>query len=122
MKMENELRKTRAAQIDIGSGTSSPTLTFRIPNDNDGNGTVLNSTGQIEWSNTITYARNGANQITRTVSDGPTTIIANNVTNLLFTRPAIPPNLLQIDMVVQKTTVMKRTMSDQGQIKIKMRN
>mgnify|MGYP000860864176 CR=1 FL=1 len=121
MKMENELRKTRPAQITLGSGTSSSMLTFRIPNDNNGNGTILDASGNVEWSNPITYALNDANQITRTTS-GSTTILANNIISLQFTRPMTPLNLLQIDIVVGKKAATNRQLEDVGQIMITMRN
>ena len=121
MRMERELKETRASQISLGSGASSSSLTFRIPQDNNGDGTILDAFGNVEWSGNITYAVNGSNQITRTAS-GLTTIIANNVINLQFTRPISPVNILRIDITVQKTSALGRIMQDTGQIMIKMRN
>jgi len=121
MRMERELKETRPSQINLGSGTSSSSLTFRIPQDNDGDGTILNSSGNVEWSGNITYALNSSHQITRTAS-GLTTIIANNVINLQFTRPISPVNILQIDITVQKTSALGRLRQDSDQIIIKMRN
>ena len=121
MKMDFELKKTRPAQISLGSGASSSSLTFKIPQDNNGDGTILDASGNIEWSNNITYALNGTNQITRTVS-GVTSIIANDVISLQFTRPASPVDILQIDIIARKTSVIRRQVQDTGQIIIKMRN
>jgi prepilin-type N-terminal cleavage/methylation domain-containing protein len=121
MRMEAELKETRPAQISLGSGTSSSSLTFKIPQDNNGDGTILDASGNIEWSGDITYALNGANQITRTASD-ITTIIANNVISLMFTRPTSPVNILQIDITVRKASAIGRQQQDSGQIMIKMRN
>jgi prepilin-type N-terminal cleavage/methylation domain-containing protein len=119
--MEKDLKETRPSQISLGSGSSSSSLIFAIPADIDGDGTVLDSSGNIEWSSTITYATNGANQITRTDSGG-TVIVANNISTLQFTRPVAPLNILQIDVTSQKTSVSGRQLQDAGQITIKMRN
>jgi prepilin-type N-terminal cleavage/methylation domain-containing protein len=121
MKMERELRQTRPAQINLGSGSSASSITFRIPQDNNGDGTILDGAGNIEWSGNITYALNGSNQIIRTAS-GVTTIIANNVINLRFTRPISPVNILEIDTVVQRTSATGKPMQDTGQLILKMRN
>jgi len=121
MRMERELKETRPAQTNLTSGTSSSSLTFRMPQDNNDDGTILDSLGNIEWSGDITYALNGSSQITRTAS-GATAILANNVVSLQFTRPASPVNILQIDITVRKTTVVGPQMQDTGQIMIKMRN
>jgi prepilin-type N-terminal cleavage/methylation domain-containing protein len=121
MTMEKELRETRPAQISLTSGNSSPLLTFRIPQDNNNDGTILDAFGNIEWSGDITYALNADNQITRTAS-GVTAVIANNMINLQFTRPTSPVNILQIDITARKASVLGRVFRDTGQIMIKMRN
>jgi len=121
MTMEKELKETRPAQISLTSGSSSSSLTFKIPQDNDGDGTILNSAGNIEWSGDITYTLNANNQITR-VASGVTTIIANNILTLLFTRPSSPDDLLRIDITARKVSAIGRVGQDSGQIIIKMRN
>ncbi len=119
--MERELKETRPAEISLTIGTSSSSLTFKIPQDNNNDGTILDSFGNIEWSGNITYALNGANEITRTASD-LTSVLAHNIVNLQFSRPTSPVNLLQIDITAQKVSVQGRTVQDTGQITIKMRN
>ncbi|MFA6378348.1 MAG: prepilin-type N-terminal cleavage/methylation domain-containing protein [Candidatus Omnitrophota bacterium] len=119
--MEKELKETRPSLVSLGAGDTSTILTFKIPQDIDGNGTILNSSGIIEWSDNILYARNSSGQIIRTTPTA-TTILANNVTALQFTRPVSPLNLLQIDMTVQKTSASGQQLQDTGQIIIKMRN
>jgi len=120
-RMERELNGTRPAQISLRIGTSSPSLTFEIPQDINGDGTILDAQGNVEWSGNIVYALNGSNQITRTAS-GKTSVLANNIVNLQFSRPASPVNLLQIDITAQKVSSTGRTVQDAGQIIIKMRN
>jgi len=119
--MDKELRETRPAQISLAIASSSATLTFTIPQDNDGDGTILDSLGNIEWSGDIIYALSDAGEITRTRA-GTTTVLARNITNLQFSRPTTPVDLLQIDVSAQKTSVVGRQMQDAGQTIIKMRN
>lgn len=120
-KMEMELKETRPAQVSLTIGSSSPSLTFKIPQDTGTGGSDLDSSGNIIWSNNIVYTLNGANEITRTVS-GVTSVLARNVVNLQFTRPMSPVNLLQIDITARKVSAAGRTVQDTGQIMIKMRN
>ncbi len=119
--MERELKETRPSQTSLQISSNSNVLTFRMPQDNNGDGTILDVNGNIEWSANITYARNGANQITRTDAVGTTTL-ANNITNLLFTRPASPTNIVQIDITANKTTNLRRQVQDTGWLQIEMRN
>lgn len=121
MRMESELKETRPSQINLAAGGISTSLTFKIPQDNDGDGTVLDSLGRVEWSGNITYALNGANQITRTAS-GVTSVLATKILSLAFRRPASPLNLLEIDVTAQKQAATGRTAQDSEQIFIKMRN
>lgn len=121
MAMEKELKETRPAQISLGIGTSSSSLTFKIPQDNNGDGTILDSLGNVEWSGNIVYALNASNQIIRTAL-GVTSILANNIVNLQFSRPTSPLQLLQIDITAQKVSAMGVSIQDSGQIMIKMRN
>ncbi len=121
MTMEKELKVTRPSQISLTSGSSSSSFTFKMPHDNNNDGTVLDSFGNVEWSDNITYALNGANTITRTAS-GTTSVLAHNIVNLQFSRPLSPVNLLQIDITARKVSATGRTARDTGQITIKMRN
>lgn len=122
MRMERELKETRPAQISLGSGANSVSLTFKVPQDINGDGTILDSSGYVEWSADITYALNASNQITRTVSGHAPVVIANNITSLQFSRPASPVNILQIDITAQKNSAKGQPFSDSGQIMVKMRN
>lgn len=121
MTMEKELRETSPGRISLTSGTSGPSITFQAPQDIDGDGDVLDASGNIEWSGGITYALNPFNQITRDVS-GATSVLANNIVNLQFTRPVSSFNIIQIDMTARKISVIRRQFQETGQIIIKMRN
>ena len=121
MTMEKEFRETRPAQVSLTSGVSSASITFRVPQDTDGDGDVLSATGDIEWSGDITYTLNSSNQITRTAS-GVTSILSNNIISLLFTRPVSSADIIQIDITARKTSFTQRQFQEAGQIIIKMRN
>lgn len=120
MVMERDLKQTRPAWIDLTTGNTSATLNFNIPRDIDGNGTVLDAFGAVEPSPQITYALVG-NQITRTIS-GVTTVIANDIFSLQFTRPVTPLNIIQVDITARRISGARRTMQETGQIIVKMRN
>lgn len=130
MPMEKELKLTRASQTNLASGAASTSITFSIPQDNDADGTILDSSANIEWSNdsaaaspwTITYSLNANNEIIRTTSAGSTSVLARNITSLQFTRPVSPVNILQIDISAQAQDRKGRTFADVGQLVIKMRN
>ncbi|MCK9573231.1 MAG: hypothetical protein M0R20_02365 [Candidatus Omnitrophica bacterium] len=128
--MERELKSTTAAQTNLASGTSSNTITFSIPQDNDADGTILDTQAAIEWSSdadaaapwTITYSLNGNNEIIKTTSAGDVSVLARHINSLLFTRPISPVNVLQVDIGATAQNAKGRVYNDVGQIIIKMRN
>lgn len=122
MWMERELKETRASEVSLGSGETSSTLSFRVPQDNNGDGTVLDSTGAVEWSGNITYALNGSNEITRTDLSGNTSVIAHNIVSLQFSRPAAELNMLQVTITARKASSVGRVAQENGMITVKMRN
>lgn len=118
--MNRELRQTAPSRTDIAASSSANSITFQIPNDNNGDGTVVDTIGNIEWGTTITYARNGANELTRT-QGGTTTIVSPNITGLQFSRPAGEDEILQIDITAQKAN-NSGSWQDSEQARITMRN
>jgi len=119
--MEQEMKEIRPGDLGLAIGASSNSLTFRVTQDNDADGTVLDSLANIEWSGNIVYSLNGASQIIRTAG-GASSILANNIIVLQFSRPVGSTNLLQVDITAQKMTGNRRLVQDTGQIVIKMRN
>ena len=119
IRMESELRATAPAQQSLTAGASSPTLTFRLPRINATTGLVLNTTDRIEWSGTVTYSLNPGGQIIRNAG-GANSVLANNITNLTFSRPAA--NILLVNMTAGKRAYNRRQMQGYGSIQIKMRN
>lgn len=120
-RMESELKETRPSQISLSSGATNASLTFKLPQDNNGDGTILDSLGNIEWSANITYALNSNHEITRTFGN-QTAIISRNINSLLFSRPTSPNNILLINIAAQKLSGIGRLTQDSGEITIKMRN
>ena len=127
MAMERELRETSPAQQSVSYDTSSTSITFRVPQDIDGDGTILDSFGYIEWpslANSIVYSLNGNNEIIRTAS-GVTRVLARGITGLQFSRnrnPALPLELLIINITAQKASSVGKIATETGQLIVKMRN
>ena len=121
MPMVRELRQTAPAKINLGEGASSNSITFKIPHDNNADGVVVDNIGNIEWGQNITYARNGAGQLTRT-SGVTTLVIAPNIATLQFSRPVGQDALIQIDITVSKADAQGRLYQDTEQAVVKMRN
>lgn len=120
VSMSRELRQTTPSKTDIGASSSSNSITFQVPNDNNGDGLVVDAIGNIEWGANITYARNGANELTRT-QGGATSVISSNISALQFTRAAGDDNILQIDITAQRAN-NTGNWQDTEQAVIKMRN
>ena len=119
LKMQIELVQTRPSRTSIAVGHSANSITFSLPQDRDGDGTVLNSLGQIEWSDNITYSRDGQNRIIRTVAAN-TSVLAKDISSLLFNRTE--DTILQVDINATKTSVTKQVLQDTGEITVRMRN
>ena len=116
--MNKELSETSTGQINLTLSVPRTSVTFRIPNDNDGDGDIIDSSGNIEWSLPITYSLSSGNLI-RTYS-GNSSIMAQNITSLQFENTE--SKLVQIDMAAQKTDATGKTRTDSEQAVIKMRN
>ena len=119
MNMDKELSETRPSKINLAIGATSSTVTFYVPQDNNGDGSVVDSVGNIEWSGAITYSLNSSNQIIR-ASGGASTIIGIDIATLQFTMTE--NRLIQIDITARKTALSKRQMQDTEQAVIKIRN
>ncbi|MBN2830868.1 MAG: prepilin-type N-terminal cleavage/methylation domain-containing protein [Candidatus Omnitrophica bacterium] len=131
MSMERELRETRpvsggpSARINLNFGETGNSISFQIPQDNDLDGTVLDSLGDIEWSGNITYLLNENNEIIRTAADGTSKVLALNITGLEFSRfriPDLPNDLLIINLTAQKMSGIGKLATERGQLIVRMRN
>ncbi|MFA6357477.1 MAG: hypothetical protein WCY09_02280 [Candidatus Omnitrophota bacterium] len=120
MSMTRDLRETSPSKTNLASGTNSNSLTFQVPFDNNSDGIVVDTIGNIEWSGNITYSVNNANQLIRT--QGPvTSIISPNITTLRFSRPSGEDNIIQIDLTAGKIN-STGNWQDTEQAILKMRN
>ncbi|MBU2541036.1 MAG: prepilin-type N-terminal cleavage/methylation domain-containing protein [Candidatus Omnitrophica bacterium] len=132
-----ELRQTRAGTGRVAGGpavailenlpaddTAYTSVTFRVPQDGDGDGIVVNAGGQVvEWSDKITYCLNSTDgQIIRLIQDttpcecpAPYTncrVLANNMKpddgvdpGLKFIRPSSAPKLIEVIITARKIIV-----------------
>ena len=119
MTMDGEISQTKTTRTNLDIGEISNSITFSIPNDNNGDGSVVDAMGSIEWSANITYSRNALNQLIRTFG-GVSKVIANNIVSLQFQRTQ--DRLIQVDISTQKTSNLGRIIQDIEQAVIKMRN
>ena len=126
MSIERELRETRPSQQSVPFGESRTSITFKIPQDSaDADTTILDSLGNIEWSGSIIYSRNGSNEIIRTDPLGGTRVLARGNSSLGFSRnrtPALPQDLLIVNITAQKASQVGKVTSETGQLILRMRN
>jgi len=107
--MARELAQTSSSQVTSppADGNSYTSISFSVPEDRDGNGTVLNAiTGALEWSlNPITYnlvGVNGGSQQLQRTQGGVVSPLAYGVTALSFRRQAATPSVLEMNVTVQR--------------------
>lgn len=120
ISMDRELRQTAPSKTNLNASSSSNSITFQIPNDNNNDGSTIDTNGNTEWGTAITYARDGANQFIRTQSN-LTSVISSSIAGLQFTRPAGEDDIIQIDITAQAAN-NAGNWQDSEQTIIKMRN
>lgn len=74
-------------------------ITFRTPQDRDGDGDVIDSLGNIEWSDEIRYSLITRQIIRHVPNEGPS-VLANNISFLGFRRQT--PKILEINIQARK--------------------
>lgn len=123
--MIRELRQSRSSVI---SGVPADDnyyslIIFRVPEDIDNDGDVVDDLGNVEWSNSIQYSLGGYNnkQLLR-VQDGTTSVLANNVNSLQLRRISVIPNILEIILLTQKVTIEGRSIQITLSSKVRLRN
>jgi prepilin-type N-terminal cleavage/methylation domain-containing protein len=117
--MNKEISATRPSKTDLTIGETDNSFTFYLPHDNDGDGSVVDSDGNIEWSAAVTYSLNALNQIIRS-QEGVNSVLGTNIASLEFTRTS--DRIIQVDILVIKTPNMGERLEDVEQSVIKMRN
>ena len=87
-RMVQEIRESAPDRVTIGAGCNS--ITFNVPNPNN---PINVATYAVNWpGDQITYSRNASNQIIRSnATTGQTTIVANDVTAVMFTTDTTSP-------------------------------
>ena len=118
-RMDSEISKTAPGQTNLSLDIPSASIRFHIPHDNNGDGSVVTTLGDIEWSGDITYSLDASNNIIRN-SGGITSVIGRNIVSLQFTN--IQNKLIQVDITARKNDNTGKTAQDTEQTIIKMRN
>jgi len=121
--MVRELRNTRPLSTIINvpaDGAYYSTITFKIPSDSDGDGDVIDASGNVEWSDAITYSV-ANNQLWRNTTNSAT-VLANNVNSLSFRRQPTSSDIIEIALQTRKTTVEQRVISATLNCSVKLRN
>ena len=111
--MARELEQTRSDQLEVpglgampADGNFYSSVRFRVPEDMDGDGTVIDGSGVLEWSpNQVVYALGGAagQEVQRTQGAAVSTL-ANGVTALQFRRLAANPSVVEMSVTAQRGT------------------
>lgn len=147
-KMIKELRESGSGNVNISGGGG--TITFQIPVDYDNDGDMDNN-GNIEWgaplhladknpnceglnnnchylNYSVRYLVSGTQLLRRVLNGYPTgtqireDVLANSLTNVLFTGNTVPPSAIDIQVTAQKNTVQGYPFSITLNSQIKLRN
>jgi hypothetical protein len=133
-RMVSELRsatRTAAASppnIVIPAAPNNTTLTFYLPTDINGNGTIVDAIGNIEWDlvNPIQYVYVPAQRRLERQRGADTIVLANDVQSVTFEHAGINPALYQnevrISLQLQRTTPQRRVLSGTSTEIVKLRN
>lgn len=134
-RMSRELVESQPAQIQQppANGLWDNTIVFRVPQDRNGDGSVLDANGNIaEWSNTITYqfqpggrANNCARIEVNDPGVQPRTIVstlANHVTDVRFRRQVATADVVEIQMTTSTINEMGQVFSRNMGTRVKLRN
>ena len=101
--MMEDISSSSPSQVNIPTdGNWHSQLVFHIPQDIDGDGTVLDSNNEVEWSSDITYLLSG-DKILRTYQ-ADTRTIASFISSLRFRRTASNPRKLEVDIEASRNT------------------
>ncbi len=131
--MSRELVESRPAQIQrpAANGQWDTQMMFRVPQDRNGDGSVLDANGEIaEWSNDISYTPGvRSNSFSRTAVNDPglqprtlVTTLANHITAVQFKRDAATADVVEIQMTASTITELGQVMSRTMGTRVKLRN
>jgi hypothetical protein len=112
-KMSQELRESAPGRVALAADCSS--VTFNIPSAS----APITAGYQVDWaaSQSIQYSVSGTQIVRRNLATGASTVMANDVTSVLFTTDtalpftcstSVSPNLVTIAINVQKNLMNNR--------------
>lgn len=127
-ELKNATRAAGASPPNINIPASRTSIKFYLPTDIDGNGLIIDATGNTEWAvgGPIQYQYvPGQNQLRR-LEDGNQRVLANNVSGVSFDDASTDTSLyldeVHISLNLQKTTVQQRDISASFVSIVKLRN
>lgn len=131
-QMSREIVESKPSEIQrpAANGAWDTQLIFRVPQDANGDGSVLDANGEIaEWSNWITYQGDRANQVSRMVPNPPgpgprttVTILASRITTVQFRRQPATADVVEIQLTASTITELGQVMSRSMGTRVKLRN
>lgn len=131
--ISRELVESQPARVQqpAANGLWGNAIIFRVPQDRNGDRSVLDANGQIaEWSNDITYQQDGrSNACTRTQVNDPgleprtfLSTVANHITQVQFRRQAATADIVEIQMTASTINEMGQVFSRNMATRVKLRN
>ena len=114
--------------ISIPAAPNNTQVTFYLPTDVDGDGTIVDASGNTEWdaANSIQYVYDAPSKQLRRVRGAQTVILAHDVTSATFNDVSIDASLfaneLKITLTLQTTTPQHHTLSATSTEIVKLRN
>ncbi len=114
--------------ISIPAAPNNTNVTFYVATDQDGNGTITDAAGTIEWdvANPIQYLYVPASRQLVRIAGGLTRVVANNVTEARFEDQTMDASLqndeLKVRLTLESTTPHQRTVSATTTTIITLRN
>lgn len=132
-RMSRELVASAAGRVQRPptTGAWDTQMVFQIPQDRNGDGTVLDAAGAIaEWSDVISYQRGARNSCLRFVGVGgalPSETMANHITDLRFRHlldpgTGQPSGTIELQMTASTITEAGQVMSRTMGTRVKVRN
>jgi type II secretory pathway pseudopilin PulG len=128
-RMAREMTESTSGRIQSVpvNGRSYPTVSFQIPEDINGDGTVIDANGSItEWSTLITYqtgARNSCQRLVAPRGPGPANppeTLGNHITGLWFRRQL--PDVVEISLTASTLTETGQLQTRTLGTRVKLRN
>ena len=101
MSRELAASQTSTLSVPIQDAWSS-SVTFQVPQDMNGDISVLDALGNTEWSNPVTYSLGGNGTQIQRAQATTRRVVANGVTALQFRRQTSNPTILEMTVTVQR--------------------